>query len=176
MQYDKLDNSIKKIIADFAPQGVKPREIFELLETRKNELGKFQVERMKERDPDYWRVYGEGQRAVFSKRQIFSNWNFELSYNEFPELENVSLGIDFGFTNDPTAICLVGKRKDKLYVHELMYSTGKTNQDIANFLKANNLNDTLSFADSAEPKSIMELRQMGCLVKEAKKGQRIVNI
>ena len=44
MQYDKLDNSIKKIIADFAPQGVKPREIFELLETRKNELGKFQVE------------------------------------------------------------------------------------------------------------------------------------
>ena len=44
MQYDALDNSIKKIIADFAPQGVKPREIFELLETRKNELGKFQVE------------------------------------------------------------------------------------------------------------------------------------
>jgi phage terminase large subunit len=135
----------------------------------------FEIERMKERDPDYWRVYGEGQRAVFSKRQIFSNWNFELSYNEFPELENVTLGIDFGFTNDPTAICLVGKRKDKLYVHELMYNTGKTNQDIANFLKANNLNDTLSFADSAEPKSIMELRQMGCLVKEAKKGQGSVN-
>jgi len=44
MQYDALDNSIKKIIADFAPQGVKPREIFELLETRKNELGKFQTE------------------------------------------------------------------------------------------------------------------------------------
>ena len=44
MQYDALDNSIKKIIADFTPQGVKPREIFELLETRKNELGKFQTE------------------------------------------------------------------------------------------------------------------------------------
>jgi len=44
MQYDALDNSIKKIIADFTPQGVKPREIFELLETRKNELGKFTVE------------------------------------------------------------------------------------------------------------------------------------
>jgi hypothetical protein len=44
MQYDALDNSIKKVIADFAPQGVKPREIFELLELRKNELGKFQTE------------------------------------------------------------------------------------------------------------------------------------
>ena len=44
MQYDALDNSIKKIIADFAPQGVKPREIFELLETRKNEIAKFQTE------------------------------------------------------------------------------------------------------------------------------------
>lgn len=135
----------------------------------------FEIERMKERDPDYWRVYGEGQRAVYSKRQIFSNWNFDLSYNDFPDFENVSLGIDFGFTNDPTAICLVAKQKDKLYVHELMYNTGKTNQDIANFLKAKNLNNTLSFADSAEPKSIMELRQMGCLVKEAKKGQGSVN-
>ena len=135
----------------------------------------FEIERMKERDPDYWSVYGEGQRAVYSKRQIFSNWNFDLSYNDFPDFENVSLGIDFGFTNDPTAICLVAKQKDKLYVHELMYNTGKTNQDIANFLKAKNLNNTLSFADSAEPKSIMELRQMGCLVKEAKKGQGSVN-
>jgi len=135
----------------------------------------FEIERMRERDPDYWRVYGEGQRAVYSKRQIFSNWNFELSYKDFPEFDQQTIGLDFGFTNDPTAICLVGKQGDRLYVHELLYDTGKTNQDIANFLKSKGLQDTLAFADSAEPKSITEIRQMGCLIKEAKKGQGSVN-
>jgi len=43
----------------------------------------YEIERMRERDPDYWRVYGDGQRAVFSKRQIFSNWTFK-SINDFP--------------------------------------------------------------------------------------------
>lgn len=127
-----------------------------------------EIELLKDRDPDYWRVFGEGQRAVFSSRQIFQNWTY-IPYADFPDLD-YHLGLDFGFTNDPTAILKVAKKGNKLYVHELLYKTGLTNRDISDFLKAQGLNNTLMFCDSAEPKSIVELRQMDCLAKPAIKG------
>lgn len=134
----------------------------------------FEIERMRERDPDYWRVYGEGQKAVFSARQIFNNWQF-IPYSEFPEFDETVLGIDFGYSNDELAIVEVAKVNDKLYLHELCYSKGMTNQDIANFLKDKGLDDVLGFADSAEPKSIEELRRLGCMIKPAVKGQGSIN-
>jgi len=134
----------------------------------------FEIERMRERDPDYWRVYGEGQKAVFSARQIFNNWQF-IPRSEFPEFEETVLGIDFGYSNDELAIIEVAKVNDKLYLHELCYSKGMTNQDIANFLKDRELDSVLGFADSAEPKSIEELRRLGCMIKPAIKGQGSIN-
>ena len=65
----------------------------------------YEIERMKERDPDYWRVFGEGQKAVFSARQIFNNWTFK-PLADFPEFDKDTegvIGLDFGYTNDPTA-------------------------------------------------------------------------
>ena len=129
-----------------------------------------EIERIRERDPDYWRVYGEGKRAVFSDRQIFRNWEY-IPKSEFPEFDDTVLGIDFGYTNDPAVVLEVGKVGDKLYVHEWLYQTGMTNRDLAEFLKENKLNNTLAFCDSAEPKSIEELRQMDVLAKGAIKGQ-----
>ena len=133
-----------------------------------------EIERLKDKDPDYWRVFGEGKRAIFSDRQIFKNWKY-IPKSDFPEFDETVLGVDFGYTNDPAVILEVGKVGDKLYIHEWLYRTGMTNRDMANFLKENNLQDTLAFADSAEPKSIEELRQMGCLVKGAIKGQGSIN-
>lgn len=133
-----------------------------------------EIERIKERDPDYWRVYGEGQRAQFSQRQIFTNWKY-IPLCEFPDFDETVIGIDFGFTNDPCAILEVGKIKDKLYVNELMYKKGMTNRDIANFLKNIGKADVLAYCDSAEPKSIVELRQMGILAKGAVKGAGSIN-
>jgi len=129
-----------------------------------------EIERIRSRDPDYWRVYGEGQRAIFSDKQIFKNWQY-IPHKEFPEFNETTLGIDFGYTNDPLAILEVGKVGDKLYVNELLYKTGVTNKDLANFLKSKGLDDTLAYYDSAEPKSGEELRQMGILAKGAIKGQ-----
>jgi phage terminase large subunit len=94
---------------------------------------------------------------------------------EFPEFDETVIGIDFGFTNDELAILEVGKIKDKLYINELMYKKGMTNRDIANFLKSINKNDVLAYCDSAEPKSIVELRQMGVLAKGAVKGAGSIN-
>ena len=134
----------------------------------------FEIERMKERDPDYWQVYGEGQRAVLSKRQIFNNWKF-IPHDQFPVLDNFVLGIDFGYSNDPTAIVEIAKHNDTLYINELKYESGMTNKDIADFIIACGHNDTLSFADSAEPKSIDEIKRLGCLVKPAVKGVGSIN-
>ena len=129
-----------------------------------------EIERIKAKDPDYWRVYGEGQRAVFSSRQIFMDWQY-IPHDDFPEFDETIIGLDFGYTHDEAAIVEVGKVGDTLYVHEWLYKKGMTNRDLAKFLKENNLNRLLCYCDSAEPKSIEELRQMEVLAKGAIKGQ-----
>jgi phage terminase large subunit len=133
-----------------------------------------EIERIKEKDPDYWRVYGEGQRAVFSQRQIFMNWEY-IPWSEFPEFDDTIVGIDFGYSQDVAAVCEVGKVGDNLFVHEWLYKKGMTNRDLAEFLKDNNLNEKLTFCDSAEPKSIEELKQMNVWAKPSIKGQGSVN-
>jgi len=133
-----------------------------------------EIERIKERDPDYWRVYGEGQRAVFSEKQIFKNWNY-IPHKDFPQIDDEVLGCDFGFSQDCLGIVKVGRHNDKLYIHELMYKKGMTNRDIAEFIKQQNLQDMLMYCDSAEPKSIEELRQMSIWAKPAVKGQGSIN-
>lgn len=133
-----------------------------------------EIERMRERDPDYWRVYGDGKRAVFSKRQIFSNWGF-ISINSFPQFDDVILGLDYGYSNDPTAIVEVYKQGETLYLNELCYATGMTNQDIIDLIKEKGHAETLIIAESAEPKSNDELKRAGLWVKPAIKGTGSVN-
>ena len=133
-----------------------------------------EIERIRERDPDYWLVYGEGQRAVFSDRQIFKGWQY-IPLSEFPEFDDTTIGIDFGFSNDECAIVEIGKVKDRIYINELCYRKGMTNRDIAEFLKSIGKNNVLAFCDSAEPKSIEELRQMDIWAKGAIKGAGSIN-
>ena len=130
----------------------------------------FEIERMQERDPDYWRVYGLGLQATYSRRQIYSNWQF-IPETEMPEFDDPIIGLDFGYSNDPTAAVLVQKVNDKLYIKELLYQTGMTNNEIAEWLKAHGYNQVLVYADSAEPKSIEEIKRLGCWIKPAIKGQ-----
>lgn len=130
----------------------------------------FEIERMRERDPDYWRVYGEGLQATYSKRQIFGNWQF-IPQKDIPEFDDPIIGLDFGYSNDPTAAVLIQKVNDKLYVKELLYNTGMTNNDICDWIKSNGYDQTLIYADSAEPKSIEEIKRLGCWIKPAIKGQ-----
>ena len=133
-----------------------------------------EIERIRERDPDYWLVYGEGQRAVFSDRQIFKGWQY-IPLKDFPEFDDTTIGIDFGFSNDECAIVEIGKVKDRIYINELCYRKAMTNRDIAEFLKSIGKNNVLTFCDSAEPKSIEELRQMDIWAKGATKGSGSIN-
>jgi phage terminase large subunit len=137
----------------------------------------FEIERMRERDPDYWRVFGEGQKAVFSARQIFSNWKF-IPHSEFPEFDTDTegvIGLDFGYTNDPTSANYIVRKGDTIYIHELIYKTGLTNSDIVDEIKRLGYDQTLIFYDAAEPKSGEEMKRLGMYVKAAVKGTGSIN-
>jgi phage terminase large subunit len=82
------------------------------------------------------------------------------------------MGLDFGFTNDPTACVMVYRYNGELIIDELLYHKGYTNQDIAQYFTQSGINKSVSIiADSAEPKSIEELRRMGWRVEGANKGK-----
>jgi phage terminase large subunit len=138
---------------------------------------KLEIERLRERDPDYFNVFGLGQRAHFSARQIFSNWNF-IPFEDFPEFDKDSegvVGLDFGYTNDPTAASYIVRKGDTIYIHELIYKTGLTNSDIVDELKRLGYDQTLTFYDAAEPKSGEEMKRLGMYVKPAVKGAGSIN-
>ena len=84
-------------------------------------------------------------------------------------------GLDFGFSNDPTALIRIAKLGNKLYLDEVIYQTGLTNSDLAKRIKL--YPDKLGeiYADSADPKSIEELRREGLPIKKAVKGNDSVN-
>jgi phage terminase large subunit len=125
-----------------------------------------EIERLQGTDEDYWRIYGLGERGM-SRATIF-----QFGMNEIPsDATLLALGMDFGYTNDPTSLVAVYKSGDNLYADELIYQTGLTNPDISNRLKDLNLDRrTEVYADSAEPKSIEELHRMGWNVKPTQKG------
>lgn len=133
---------------------------------------KKEILRMKEKDADRWRVYGLGERATFKEGQIFDNWQW-VDYKEFLDKEHceVAYGLDFGFSNDPTTIIEVRRKNDRLYVHELLFRKGLTNQDIFDEIKKLGLQEEIIICDSAEPKSIEELRRLGAYCKPSQKGK-----
>lgn len=121
---------------------------------------------------NWYKVYGLGmigslQGTVFEFNQV----------DKIPtEAEFISYGIDWGFTNDPTALISCYRYNGELYIKELLYSTGLTNSDILKRLSDLQINKRLPIiADSAEPKSIEDLRRGGYNIQPAQKGKDSVN-
>jgi phage terminase large subunit len=133
-----------------------------------------EIERLRELDSNYWKIYGLGDMAQPTET-IFRQ--FEIANNVPTEAQLVAIGMDFGYSNDPTAIAEVYKLNDDLYINELIYSKGLTNQDIARKLRELNITrQTEIIADSAEPKSIEELHRQNFNIKGAKKGADSINM
>ena len=129
-----------------------------------------EIERLKYTDEQYWQIYGLGEKGI-SKATIFNY----VECNLVPfEAEVVSFGMDFGFTNDPTALVKVSKLDNNLYIEELLYRTMMTTGDIHNFLKGKVKREPI-YADSSEPRIIEELRRMGWSIRASLKGRDSVN-
>jgi len=114
-----------------------------------------------------WKVYGLGEVGRL-EGVVFENWK----HGTWPESPQwTCFGMDFGFTNDPTTLIEVALSGGELFARERIYSTGMTNGDISERLRALGLtgSDTI-VCDSAEPKSIEELYRMGWNVIPAVKG------
>lgn len=172
----------KQVFADYNPSD-NQSWIYDLIDQRKDEVDFIkstyldntfleqsiidEIEKLKDTDQDYWRIYGLGERGSLK--------DLVYTFNEVDSLpENVQLvgvGLDFGFSHDPTAVVAVYKRDEELYFDELLYERGLTNFDLIEKLKEIGLDKRIDIvADSADPKSIEELRRAGYAIKPAMKG------
>lgn len=127
-----------------------------------NIIDEFQYAREKATKSDYWKnwvkVYIDGQIGAL-EGAVYTNWKSIKKVP--PEARLLGIGLDFGYTNDPTAAVAVYKLDNDLILDELFYLTGLTNPDIANYLKKMGFDKTEIRCDSAEPKSIQELKNNG---------------
>jgi phage terminase large subunit len=122
---------------------------------------------------NWWKVYGLGQIGSL-QGVVIDNWR---QVDAIPsDAKLVAYSMDFGFTNDPTTLIGMWKQDGKLWIDELLYQTNMTNNDIGNFLKSINFGRNELICDSAEPKSIEELRRQGFNVHPASKGADSVKI
>lgn len=130
-----------------------------------------EIERLKETDAVYWAIYGLGQKAQ-SRATIFQ---FTIADQIPSGAKFLGYGLDWGYTNDPTAIVGIYQSGDDLIMDEICYRSGMTNRDIVNEIKS--LDEIgVIYADSAEPKSIDEIHKFGINIKPAKKGKDSINI
>lgn len=116
----------------------------------------------------YWanwcRVYIAGEIGSL-EGVIFTNWKQVDNIPEGATL--IGSGLDFGYTNDPTAVVDVYSWDGYRLLDERVYETGLDNNDIANKIKEKH---TTVYADSAEPKSIAEIKKRKVNIKPVVKG------
>jgi phage terminase large subunit len=118
---------------------------------------------------NWWKVYGLGEVGSL-QGVVFDDWQ-QVDNIDFAGDKLVAIGLDWGYTNDPTAVVAVYKRGSAILLHELLYQNGLTNQDIADHLRKLGIGRSWPIiADSAEPKSIEEVHRLGFNIHPATKG------
>jgi len=133
-----------------------------------------EIERAKEKAKtssyweNWWNVYGLGQIGSL-EGVIFNNWK---TIDTIPsEARLIGYGLDFGYTNDPTAIIEIYKYNNERIVNEICYNKGLSNSQIAKYINTK----LPCYCDSAEPKSIAELRIYGVNAHGVTKGSDSIN-
>lgn len=118
----------------------------------------------------WWQVYGEGQLGEVEGK-IYKDWQI---IDEIPhEARLERYGLDFGYSNDPTSIVAIYKYNGGFIFDEIAHQKGLTNKQIADILLT--VPQALVIADSAEPKSIDEIKSYGINILPAAKGPGSVN-
>jgi len=136
-------------------------------------------ERMRQNNPRRYAVAGLGGWGIV-EGLVYENWRereFTLSEIQSKyELES-ALGLDFGYTNDPSALFVgfIDKKNKKLFVWDEMYKKGLSNKKISENISVMGYSKEKIIADSAEPKSIDDLKELGLRVKPAEKGKDSIN-
>jgi phage terminase large subunit len=124
-----------------------------------------EIESLQHKNKSLWQVYGLGMQAIV-EGLIFPE--IEI-VDEFPDYCNkVAIGMDFGFTHDPTAMIKCGIYNDSLYMDELCYKTHLLTSEIITELKQYKLH---IYPDSADPRLIQEISNAGLIIYPIQKAQ-----
>lgn len=141
------------VILTYQDNEALPQTIVQTIESRKN-------------NKNWWKVYGLGQLGDVEGK-IYRDW---LIIDEIPhEARLVRYGLDFGYSNDPTALIAIYEYNGGYILDEIVYRRGMHNSQIADLIK--NEEYALVVADSAEPKSIDEINSYGISIVPAEKGK-----
>ena len=117
---------------------------------------------------NWWRVYGEGLVGML-EGVVFSNWKV---IDKIPdEARLLGYGLDFGYSVDVSSIVEVYNYDGQRILNEICYQTGLVNSELAKKMNS----EVIVFADSAEPKSIEEIRRTGQVIKGVTKGADSIN-
>lgn len=130
------------------------------------------LDELESRNPQKYRIYGLGQWGIDADGLVYQNWRVE-DFNHTEIKGQLLCGLDFGFINDLSAFTasLLDEENKKIYVFKEWGNTNKTNQELANVITALGFNKSVIVADSAEQKSIEEIRRCGITrIKPCKKG------
>lgn len=124
-----------------------------------------EIESLKHKNESLWKIYGLGLQAQI-EGLIFTN--VEL-VDEMPMSKKKFYGMDFGYSNDPTAIVEVVITNDAIYINELCYKTEMVTRDIINELKANVEEGKRVISESADPRLIKEISNAGITITPVEK-------
>ena len=119
-----------------------------------------------------WKVMGLGQLGVQSGA-IYNDWSEIDSLPVNAEL--LGSGLDFGFSNDPSALVSVYRYNGEIILDEIIYQKGLLNSQLAALIKTSDSKNAIIYADSAEPKTIAELKYYGLTVIPVIKGKDSIN-
>lgn len=129
------------------------------------------IKKLQKDNPKQWKIYGLGE-FVANDKAIFE---FDVVDGIPPDAEFVCYGMDFGYSQDPTAIVSLWKQNNEIYITEHCYEKGMVTTDIAAKLAELVEGREEIWADSAEPRLIEELKRMGYNVKPVIKGKDSIN-
>ena len=127
-------------------------------------------------DDELWRVYARGLTGKL-QGVVFTNWDIVDELPPRDEWKMCAYGLDFGFTNDPSALELVVLAHGELWTDEILYDTGYTNPMLSGAMKEAGIGRRdLVIADCAEPKSIAEIKAEGLHIVPSVKGKDSINV
>jgi len=123
-------------------------------------------------DPELWKVYARGRTGNLDGL-IFKNWK-EIPDNQFPDTDFFG-GIDYGYTNDPTAAVKIAKVGNSIFVHEICYETSITANNLKSLFYANGFTASSVIYSEHDPDMIAQLRRMQVMAIPARKGAGSIN-
>lgn len=152
-EYVASRDDVEFIVLTYKDNEALSSEIVDSIEQRKGRKG-------------WWQVYGEGQLGEVEGK-IYKDWQVIDEINHYAKL--VRYGLDFGYSNDPSSLVAIYYHDGGYIFDEIFFLKGMSNKQIADSIL--NEEQALVIADSAEPKSIDEIKSYGVNILGADKGK-----